>query len=94
MAVLAGAADDLARSISLSRSSSSNRSWRQASNLREVWNSQPDVFSRSRRVTAEDDEEELKWAAIERLPTYDRLRKGMLTQVMSDGRTVQNEKQP
>ncbi|KDP37161.1 hypothetical protein JCGZ_06217 [Jatropha curcas] len=27
----------------------------------------------------EDDEEDLKWAAIERLPTYDRLRKGVLT---------------
>lgn len=26
----------------------------------------------------EEDEEALKWAAIERLPTYDRLRKGLL----------------
>ncbi|KAK6926633.1 ABC-2 type transporter [Dillenia turbinata] len=91
MAALSGAADDLARSISLSRSSSGSRSWRQASSFREIWNSQPDVFSRSRRMTAEDDEEELKWAAIERLPTYDRLRKGMLTQVMSNGRIERNE---
>ncbi|KAJ0075707.1 hypothetical protein Patl1_34363 [Pistacia atlantica] len=36
-----------------------------------------DVFSRSSR--GEDDEEALKWAAIERLPTFDRLRKGILT---------------
>ncbi|KAG8374150.1 hypothetical protein BUALT_Bualt11G0100900 [Buddleja alternifolia] len=28
----------------------------------------------------EDDEAELRWAAIERLPTYDRMRKGLLTQ--------------
>ena len=31
----------------------------------------------------EDDEEALKWVAIERLPAYDRLRKGILT--TSDG---------
>ncbi|KAJ8445587.1 hypothetical protein Cgig2_012475 [Carnegiea gigantea] len=43
-----------------------------------VWRSQvPEVFSRSSRD--EDDEEALKWAALERLPTYDRLRKGILT---------------
>ncbi|XP_052883732.1 pleiotropic drug resistance protein 1-like [Gossypium arboreum] len=43
-----------------------------------VWrNSAVDVFSRSSRE--EDDEEALKWAAIERLPTVARLRKGILT---------------
>ncbi|KAJ3670859.1 hypothetical protein LUZ60_008285 [Juncus effusus] len=36
-----------------------------------------DVFSRSSRE--EDDEEALRWAALERLPTYDRIRKGILT---------------
>lgn len=36
-----------------------------------------DVFGRS--VREEDDEEALKWAAIEKLPTYDRMRKGILT---------------
>ncbi|KAL2332424.1 hypothetical protein Fmac_020005 [Flemingia macrophylla] len=36
-----------------------------------------DVFSRSCRE--EDDEEALKWVALERLPTYNRLRKGLLT---------------
>ncbi|KAK4396757.1 Pleiotropic drug resistance protein 2 [Sesamum angolense] len=51
-----------------------------------------DVFTRnSTRRQAEDDEEELRWAAIERLPTYDRLRKGMLQQVMSNGRIVHSE---
>lgn len=57
--------------------------------MREVWNA-PDVFQRSSREAA-DDEQELKWAAIERLPTYDRLRKGMLKQVLSNGRVVHNE---
>ncbi|XP_039124352.1 ABC transporter G family member 39-like [Dioscorea cayenensis subsp. rotundata] len=36
-----------------------------------------EIFSRSSRE--EDDEEALKWAALEKLPTYDRLRKGVLT---------------
>ena len=35
------------------------------------------VFTRSSRE--EDDEEALKWAALEKLPTFDRLRKGILT---------------
>ncbi|KAG8371192.1 hypothetical protein BUALT_Bualt13G0061400 [Buddleja alternifolia] len=72
----------------LSRSTSSRRSWRSQS-IREVWQGQPDVFSRRRE--AADEEEELKWAAIERLPTYDRMRKGMLQQVMSNGRVVRTE---
>ena len=73
----------------LMRQSSSRRSWRSTS-VREMWNA-PDVFQRSVRQPALDEEEELKWAAIERLPTYDRLRKGMLRNVMSDGRLVAEE---
>ena len=43
-----------------------------------LWrNNATEVFSRSSRE--EDDEEALKWAALEKLPTYDRLRKGILT---------------
>ncbi|KAJ9178959.1 hypothetical protein P3X46_010800 [Hevea brasiliensis] len=42
-----------------------------------------DVFSRSSRE--EDDEEALKWAALEKLPTYDRLRKGILVSVSKGG---------
>ncbi|CAN4097540.1 unnamed protein product [Withania somnifera] len=41
-------------------------------------NSTTDVFSRSSRE--EDDEEALKWAAIEKLPTYLRIRRGILTE--------------
>ncbi|KAK6138442.1 hypothetical protein DH2020_027817 [Rehmannia glutinosa] len=75
----------------LSRTSSSRRSWRSQS-IREVWQAQPDVFMRnSTRRQAADDEEELRWAAIERLPTYDRMRKGMLQQVMSNGKVVHAE---
>ncbi|XP_047328940.1 pleiotropic drug resistance protein 2-like [Impatiens glandulifera] len=79
----------------LSRISSSRRSsWKSAS-LREVWQGQGpvDAFERNstRRHAEEDEEEELKWAAIERLPTYDRMRKGILKQVVSNGRVVQNE---
>ncbi|KAF7152276.1 hypothetical protein RHSIM_Rhsim01G0207000 [Rhododendron simsii] len=79
-------ADDLARATS------SRRSWRSTS-IREVWQGPPDVFQRNstRRSTGMDEEEELKWAAIERLPTYDRMRKGMLRQVMSNGRVMANE---
>jgi len=45
-------------------------SWRSGS-------SASNIFGRSGRE--EDDEEALKWAALEKLPTYDRLRKGILT---------------
>ncbi|XP_029128803.1 pleiotropic drug resistance protein 1-like [Cajanus cajan] len=40
-------------------------------------NSGVDVFSKSTRE--EDDEEALKWAALEKLPTFNRLKKGLLT---------------
>ncbi|GAB4833444.1 ABC transporter G member 34 [Ancistrocladus abbreviatus] len=68
--------------------STSRRSWASGS-FREVWTEPADVFNRSRR--AEEEEEELRWAAIERLPTYDRLRKGVLKQVVDGGKVVQNE---
>lgn len=40
------------------------------------WTLSGDVFGRSSRD--EDDEEALKWAALEKLPTYDRMRKGIM----------------
>ncbi|KAL8118558.1 hypothetical protein AgCh_016181 [Apium graveolens] len=47
------------------------------SNSSAIWrNSGMEVFSRSARD--EDDEEALKWASIAKLPTFDRLRKGLL----------------
>ncbi|KAL3518498.1 hypothetical protein ACH5RR_021087 [Cinchona calisaya] len=75
----------------LSRATSSRRSWRSGS-VREMWQGPPDIFTRnSTRREMVDDEEDLKWAAIERLPTYDRMRKGMLKQVVSNGRVISNE---
>ncbi|CAN4095697.1 unnamed protein product [Withania somnifera] len=44
-------------------------------NSNSVWRNN-NVFNRSSRD--EDDEEALKWAALEKLPTFDRLRKGLL----------------
>lgn len=38
-----------------------------------------------------DEEEELRWAAIQRLPTYDRVRKGMLREMLENGRVVYEE---
>lgn len=46
------------------------------------------MFQRSGR---EDDAEELKWAALEPLPAYDRLRKGFLKQVLDNGRVGYEE---
>ncbi|MFS8006948.1 hypothetical protein Hanom_Chr14g01255221 [Helianthus anomalus] len=51
--------------------SSSIRSWASAS-IKEAFSS---TLVENRR---EDGEEELKWAAIEMLSTYDRLKKGIL----------------
>ncbi|THG03516.1 hypothetical protein TEA_013726 [Camellia sinensis var. sinensis] len=81
-------ADGLVRAVS----SRSSRSWTSGS-IREVWQESSDVFERNstRSHDEVDDEEELKWAAIERLPTYDRVRKGMLQQVTSNGRVIRNE---
>lgn len=67
--------------------SASSMSWRSIS-IKDMWNEQPDVFQRSR---AAEEEEELRWAAIERLPTYDRLRKGMFRKVLSNGRVEYGE---
>uniref|UniRef100_A0A2P2K9X4 Uncharacterized protein MANES_04G106100 n=2 Tax=Rhizophora mucronata TaxID=61149 RepID=A0A2P2K9X4_RHIMU len=59
--------------VDLYRASSSLRRGRSS-----AWrNTGMEVFSASSRE--EDDEEALRWAALEKLPTYDRLRKGILT---------------
>ncbi|XP_050210478.1 pleiotropic drug resistance protein 2-like [Mercurialis annua] len=89
--------DELARSMrssstrSLGRNTSlsgSGRGWKSGS-IREVWGNQGDAFRKS--SPREDDEEELKWAAIERLPTYDRLRRGILKQVLDNGKVDYEE---
>ncbi|XP_022860438.1 pleiotropic drug resistance protein 2-like isoform X2 [Olea europaea var. sylvestris] len=73
----------------LSFASISTRSWASAS-VREVFTAPgQDAFHRSGREY--DDQDELMWAAIERLPTYDRVRKGILKQVLDDGKVVREE---
>ncbi|XAR64952.1 Iron-chelate-transporting ATPase [Bertholletia excelsa] len=74
------AGEDLVRSLSQGLSVGSG-------SIRETWGT-ADKFQRSNK---EEDEEELKWAAIEPLPTYDRLRKGMLRQVTENGKVVVQE---
>ncbi|XP_050235153.1 ABC transporter G family member 39-like [Mercurialis annua] len=69
----------------ITRSGSGRSSF--ASSSRRSWTAAPEVFGRSGR--REDEEEELRWAAIERLPTYERLRKGMLRQVVDNGSVIQ-----
>lgn len=83
------AADDLGSSTS------SRRSWPAAS-FRDVLTAggggAAEVFgSRRREAAEEEEEEELRWAAIERLPTFERMRKGVLRQVLEDGKVVENE---
>jgi len=54
-------------------------SFRMSSSSTTVWrNSTMEAFSKSSHRGG-DDEEALRWAAIEKLPTYNRLRKGLLT---------------
>ncbi|KAJ0027257.1 hypothetical protein Pint_35672 [Pistacia integerrima] len=79
------AGEDLTRTMSRRPTMQSGSRWKWmasaslvSASIREAWNSQTNVFAQSQR---QDDEEELRWAAIEWLPTYDRLRKGMLRQV-------------
>lgn len=90
--------DDLMRTMSrnmsrnLSRrgslASGSTKGWGTAS-IREVLTTPGvDVFQKTGR---EDDEDELMWAAIERLPTYDRLKKGFLTNILDDGKVIREE---
>lgn len=73
--------EDVLRSISSLRmniGSSSRRSWASTSGG-------DDVFERNKNEIVVDDEEELKWAAIERLPTFERLRKSIVKQVIESG---------
>ncbi|KAK6152321.1 hypothetical protein DH2020_014956 [Rehmannia glutinosa] len=74
------AGDDLARVSSSRRSFGSSSRF----SFKDTWHQEPDAFSR--RVRADDDdEEELRWAAIERLPTRRRLGRSLLTNVLEDG---------
>ncbi|XP_004498643.1 pleiotropic drug resistance protein 1-like [Cicer arietinum] len=71
--------NEVSRVDSLRRANSSN-----------IWrNNSMDVFSTSER---ENDEEALKWAAIERLPTYLRIRRSIINNEEGKGREVDIKK--
>ncbi|XP_058724834.1 pleiotropic drug resistance protein 1-like [Vicia villosa] len=70
---------EVTRVESLRRVSSSSM-WR---------NNSMDIFSTSER---EDDEEALKWAAIERLPTYLRIRRSIISNEEGEGREIDIKK--
>ncbi|XP_073114916.1 ABC transporter G family member 36 [Elaeis guineensis] len=55
-----------------------------------IWRRGDDIFSRSSRD--EDDEEALKWAALEKLPTYDRVRRGIWTLAEGESKEVDIQK--
>lgn len=50
-----------------------------------------DIFSRNSFRREVDDEEALKWAAIEKLPSMDRLRTGILKKVSDDGNVIHDK---
>lgn len=71
--------NEVSRVDSLRRASSSN-----------IWrNNSMNVFSTSER---EDDEEALKWAALERLPTYLRIRRSIINNEEGEGREIDIKK--
>lgn len=54
-----------------------------------IWRNNPiEVFSRSSRGNEEDDEDALKWAALEKLPTYLRIQRGILTEAEGPTREI------
>lgn len=47
------------------------------------------MFARSESFREDgDDEEALRWAALERLPTYNRVRRGIFTNIVGDKKEV------
>ncbi|GAU16051.1 hypothetical protein TSUD_339220 [Trifolium subterraneum] len=49
---------------------------------------EPHVFNTRDGDIQKKNEEDLIWAAIERLPTFDRIRKGLLNQMLDNGKVV------
>lgn len=54
-----------------------------------MWNSADNVFARSASYKEDgDDDEALRWAALERLPTYQRVRRGIFKDMVGDTKEV------
>ncbi|XP_027349244.1 ABC transporter G family member 34-like [Abrus precatorius] len=64
-----------------------HRSWPSRS-FRATWTTSNDIFNVRSEHSHKDNEEDLKWAAIERLPTMDRMRRGVLRLVLDNGKVV------
>ncbi|KAI3916106.1 hypothetical protein MKW98_004547 [Papaver atlanticum] len=79
--------DELARSISISSFGGSIR----RESLSELFATTPPNSDGFQIPEEEVDEEELKCAAIERLPTYDRVRNSVLSHVMESGKIDRTE---
>lgn len=54
-----------------------------------MWNSAENLSARSTSFREDDDEEALRWAALERLPTYSRVRKGVFRNILGEMREVE-----
>ncbi|KAL5572721.1 hypothetical protein UlMin_022318 [Ulmus minor] len=54
-----------------------------------MWNSAENVFARSASFKEQgDDEEALRWAALERLPTYSRVRRGIFKDIVGETKEI------
>ncbi|KAL2479687.1 ABC transporter G family member 32 [Abeliophyllum distichum] len=54
-----------------------------------MWNSAENLAARSASFREEgDDEEALRWAALERLPTYSRVRRGIFKNIVGDSKEI------
>ncbi|XP_065851098.1 ABC transporter G family member 32 isoform X2 [Euphorbia lathyris] len=54
-----------------------------------MWNSVENAFARTSSFREDgEDEEALRWAALERLPTYDRVRRGIFKNVVGDRKEI------
>ena len=67
------------------RSNSDNEHVRRWGSRRILDHHSDDAVFSSHFDTHDDEESALTWAALERLPTFDRVRKGMLRNVGADG---------
>ncbi|XP_015898189.3 ABC transporter G family member 32 [Ziziphus jujuba] len=54
-----------------------------------MWNSAENVFARTSSFREDgEDEEALRWAALERLPTYNRVRRGIFKNLVGDSKEI------
>ncbi|KAJ8768124.1 hypothetical protein K2173_021064 [Erythroxylum novogranatense] len=76
------------------QATTTDRNWRSESRRQMSWKQigkNSSVFQRNPTRKAVEEEEELQWAALERLPTFDQMRKGIMKQRTNSGKIFQNE---